>query len=139
VFFKQLSVSTVRNTTSYHYNNIKEVKLKIFWEVTSICTRLGQQKEAVIFSGNKNYNLNTRIYCGVDPCGRTVSGVGLCPPASWDCKFESRRKHEYLSVVSIVCCEVEVSETDRSLVQRGPIVGTNACVFECVMVNSNVL
>jgi hypothetical protein len=32
--------------------------------------------------------------------------------------------------VSVLCCEVEVSATERSLVQRGP----TDCVFVCVCV-----
>ena len=42
-------------------------------------------------------------------CGRSL---GL-----W---VESRRVHECLSVVSVVCCQIEVSATGRSLVQRSP-------------------
>ena len=38
----------------------------------------------------------------------------------WDCGFESRRGHGCLSVVSVVCCQVEVSATGWSLVQRSP-------------------
>ena len=34
--------------------------------------------------------------------------------------FESRRGHERLSVVSVVCCLVEVFASGRSLVQRSP-------------------
>jgi len=29
--------------------------------------------------------------------------------ARWDCGFESRRRHGCLSVLSAVCCQVEVS------------------------------
>jgi hypothetical protein len=36
------------------------------------------------------------------------------------CVFEFRRGHECLSVVSVVCSRVEVSATERSLVQRIP-------------------
>jgi hypothetical protein len=45
----------------------------------------------------------------VDPSGRAVSGVGLRPLFCWDCEFESCRAHGCLSVVSVVCCQVEVS------------------------------
>jgi len=38
--------------------------------------------------------------------------------ACWDCGFESCRGHGCLSVVSVVCFQVEVSATDWSLVQR---------------------
>jgi hypothetical protein len=48
------------------------------------------------------------------------SGVGLRPLAYWDCGFESRREHGCLSVVSVVCCQVEVSASGWSLVQRSP-------------------
>ena len=34
---------------------------------------------------------------------------GLRPLACWDCGFESRMGHGYLSLVSVVCCQVEVS------------------------------
>ena len=36
------------------------------------------------------------------------------------CGFESRRGHGCLSVVSVMCCQVEISATGRSLVQRSP-------------------
>jgi hypothetical protein len=45
---------------------------------------------------------------------------GLQPLVCWDCGFESRRVHGCLSLVSVVCCQVEVSATGRSLVQRSP-------------------
>jgi hypothetical protein len=32
----------------------------------------------------------------------------------------SRRKHGRLSIVSVVCCQVEVPSTGRSLIQRSP-------------------
>jgi len=54
------------------------------------------------------------------PNARAVKGVGLTPLACWDCGFESHRGRGCLSVVSVVCCQVEVSATDWSLVQRSP-------------------
>ena len=42
------------------------------------------------------------------------------PLACWDRGFESHRGHGYLPVVSVVCCQVEVSATSWSLVQRSP-------------------
>jgi hypothetical protein len=50
------------------------------------------------------------------------------PFACWDCGFESRRGHGYLSVVTVVCCQVEVSATGWSLVQRS---STECGVSEC--------
>jgi len=46
---------------------------------------------------------------GADPIGRDVQGVSLWPLACWDWGFESRREHESLSVVCVVCCQVEIS------------------------------
>jgi len=49
---------------------------------------------------------------------RSQQASGLWPLACWDLGFKSHRGHRYLSVVSIVCCQVEVSATSWSLVQR---------------------
>jgi hypothetical protein len=46
--------------------------------------------------------------------------VGLRPHNCWDSGFESRRGLGCLSVVNVVCCQVEVFATVRSLVQRSP-------------------
>ena len=57
------------------------------------------------------------------------SKVWVCGPSlCWDCGFESRRGHGYLSLVSVVCCHVEMSATGRSLVQRS---ATECGVSEC--------
>jgi len=53
---------------------------------------------------------------------------GVRPLSDWDCGFESRRERGCLSPVSVVCCQVEVSATSRSLVQRSP---TDCGVSEC--------
>lgn len=47
---------------------------------------------------------------------------------SWDCRFESRQMHGRLSFVSVVFCQVEVSEMAWSLVQRNP---TNCGLSDC--------
>ena len=52
--------------------------------------------------------------------------------ACWDCRFESRRGHEFLTLVSVVGCQVEVSAKGRSLVQRNP----TECVCMCVCVRA---
>jgi hypothetical protein len=44
-------------------------------------------------------------------CSRLLAG---------DCGFESHLGHGCLSLVSVVCCQVEVSATGWSLVQRSP-------------------
>jgi hypothetical protein len=68
------------------------------------------------------------FYAG--PSGRAVYGVGLRPPACCDRGFESYRGHGCLSVVCVVCCQVEVAATSLSLVQRSP---TNCGASFCVI------
>jgi hypothetical protein len=48
------------------------------------------------------------------------SRVGLWPLTFWDCGFEFRRKHGCLSLVYVGRCQVGVSTTGRSLIQRSP-------------------
>ena len=46
-------------------------------------------------------------------------------------RFEFHRGYGYLSLVCVKCCQVEVSVTGRSLVQRTPIdCGVSLCVIE---------
>ena len=54
----------------------------------------------------------------------------LRPLTCWDRGFESHRGHGYLAVVSVVCCQVEVSATSWSLVQRSP---TDCAASLCVI------
>jgi len=54
--------------------------------------------------------------------------MGLRPFAGWDCGFEFRRGRGCLSVVSVVCCQVEVSAMGRSLLESSP---TDRDVPEC--------
>jgi hypothetical protein len=53
--------------------------------------------------------------------GRSVYGVGLRPLNYWDSGFESRRGQGRLSLVSVICCHVEVHGPRLSLVQRSHI------------------
>jgi hypothetical protein len=62
------------------------------------------------------------------PSGHAVWGAGLRPLACWGCGFESRQVHGCLSVVSVVCVQVEVCVSSWSLVQRNP---TECSVSEC--------
>ena len=73
----------------------------------------------------------TRSNCGYKPVPvAALSGVGLRPLACWDCRFESHRRHGFLSVVSVMCCQVEVSATGWSLVQWSPTdCGASLCVI----------
>jgi len=59
-----------------------------------------------------------------------LSEIGPRPLASWDCGFESHRGHGRLSIVGVVCYQVEVSATSWSLVQRSPTdCGASLCVI----------
>jgi hypothetical protein len=58
-------------------------------------------------------NSNILIYYG-------VICVGLWPHACWDRGFESHWGHGCLSVWGVVCCQLEVSATSWSFVQRSP-------------------
>jgi len=62
------------------------------------------------------------------PSGRAVYGLDLLPFACWDCGFESHREHGCLSVICVLCCQVEVSAASWSLVPRSP---TDWCVVVC--------
>jgi hypothetical protein len=53
-----------------------------------------------------------------DPSARVVEGVGLPPLACWDCGFEYRRMHGCLYVLSVVCCQAEVSATGRGVILK---------------------
>ena len=54
--------------------------------------------------------------------------LALRPLACWVCDFESRGERGCLSVMSVVCCQIEVSESGQSLVQRSPTVcGVSEC------------
>jgi hypothetical protein len=75
---------------------------------------------------------NYSPYTQRQPSGCAVLGVGLPALACWDCGFESRRRHGCLSLVSVVCRQVEVSASGRSVVQRSP---TECRVSECDQVN----
>ena len=54
-------------------------------------------------------------------CGRLFTGIASSSPAG---------EHGSLSVVSVVCCQVEVSATGRSLVQRSRT-GCGVSVCDC--------
>jgi hypothetical protein len=71
---------------------------------------------------------NREFFISKNILGRFQWPRGLRPLACWDCGFESRLGHGCLSLVSVVCCQVEVSASGWSLVQRSP----NECgVSEC--------
>jgi len=45
-------------------------------------------------------------------------GWSQWPLACKECEFHSHQRHGYLSLVMVLCCQVEVSESGRSIVQR---------------------
>jgi hypothetical protein len=63
-----------------------------------------------------------------DTDGRAVYGMGLLSLAWWDCGFGSRKQHGCLSLVSVVCCQVEVSAVGWLLLRRS---FTECGVSEC--------
>ena len=54
--------------------------------------------------------------------------MGLWLLTCWECRFEPRLGCGCLSLVSVVCCQVEASVLGLSLVQRSP---TECGVSEC--------
>jgi len=59
-----------------------------------------------------------------------VGYPSLRPVACWDCGFEYRQEHGCVSLVRVVCCNVEVPATSRLLVQRSPTeFGALLCVI----------
>jgi hypothetical protein len=64
------------------------------------------------------YTQSTRR--GADRSGRAVQGAGPRLFACLDFGYESRRGHGCLSLVSAMCCRVEVSASSSSRVQRSP-------------------
>ena len=73
---------------------------------------------------------NTRINVMPSPMAWRSKARVCDRSLAWDCGFESRQWQERLSLVSVVCCQVEVSATGRSLVKGVP---TDCCVSLCVI------
>ena len=71
----------------------------------------------------------------VHPSGHTILDVGLRSLICWDGGFKISRGHGILSLVSVLCCQVEFSATSRSLVQRS---STDCGVSACDLENSTV-
>ena len=61
---------------------------------------------------------------------RRGSAAAFC----WDCGFESRQRHGSLSLMSVLCCQEQVSASGRSLIQRSPTErGVNKCDSDASM------
>ena len=81
-----------------------------------------------LYSNKPTTGLSVEIKGARHPRSQQVSGRR--PLTCWDLGFESHRGHGYLSVVSVVCCQVEVSATSWSPVQRNP---TDCAASLCVI------
>jgi hypothetical protein len=69
---------------------------------------------------NKSTDLNFKIFSNFNwqYCILTLTiHMSARPLTCYDCWFESRRRHWCLPILSVVCCQVEVSATGRSLIQ----------------------
>jgi len=69
---------------------------------------------------NERQNYHSIYPNRADAGDHKAQSVGLRPLACWDCGLELRQRHGFLSIVSVVCCQVEVSVSGWSLVQRSP-------------------
>jgi len=79
--------------------------------------------------------LQNFVWFLADSIGCAAKGVGLRPLSCWDCGFESYRGYRCLSVVGIVFCQVEISATGRSQVQRSCV---ECDVSECDLGTSTI-
>jgi hypothetical protein len=94
------------------------------WPVYEDVHKISVRNAAVYYKESLNVQLSV-----ADPSGRAIWGwMDLRPLGCSDCGFESRGGHGYLSLVSVVCCQLEVSASGWSLVQRSP---TECGVSEC--------
>ena len=101
------------------------------------CNSKFAQYEYNLANGHHTGTLDNvmKILCirqiGHVPSDRAVYGVGLRSLACWECGFESRLGHGCLSVVRVVCWQVDVSATGWSLIKRSPTeFGASECHFE---------
>jgi hypothetical protein len=63
----------------------------------------------------------------VDHGGRAIEGLGLRPLACWGYGFEYRWGHGILSLVSVLCYQVDVSATGPSFIQSPAECGVSEC------------
>ena len=69
------------------------------------------------------FNINRILYqlTAADSKVREVKRVGFLPFVCWECRFESHWVHGGLSLMNIVCCQVQVSASGWSPFQRSLI------------------
>ena len=108
--------------------------IRTFSNVESLRAIVWPKKKGTVFSKRWSRYTNYQSYCCVHHYEHQnsvlVLALHLRPLACWDRRFESHRGYGRLSVVSVVCCQVEVSATNWSLVQRSPTdCGASLCVI----------
>jgi hypothetical protein len=106
----------------------RQVKVKcILVQAMRLCTGCTAHRESRGIT-LPFHDHGTRRGWDLNPRSQQASGLWLL--ALWDLGFESQRGHGYLSVVIVVCCQVQVSATSWSLVQRSPTdCGASLCVI----------
>ena len=116
----------------WNYNNISETRLILNVATARLLDALRQFLPSVVIQW-KCVLINNLL--SVDICTKQIrthagpSVVGLRLLVCWNYGFQSRRGLGCSSAVSVVCCQVEVSATSWSLVQRSPIdCGASLCV-----------
>ena len=109
--------------------HVSEIGLSFYLCISLLINIMMFIRLIILYVPEDRYLLLTVNLLKAGPSGRAV-WVGLRPLACWDCGFESHWGHGCLSVVSVTCCQVEVSVTDWSLVQRSP---TDCGALLCVI------
>jgi len=102
--------------------------LKIFWSTMPL-SHLANLLQSFGYEIRIRTYIRTYVSYSISQWPR-----GLRPLSGWDCGFESHRGHGCLSAVSVVCCQVAVSATGRSLVQISPTECVCVCVCVCAWV-----
>jgi hypothetical protein len=114
-----------------------EFETEIWCGILTLCLRSSNQRLSIYIAYQKQWskkNIAWVIRISAGPSGRAVWGVGLWPLDCWDYGFEYRRGHGGLSLVDVLCCQVDVSATGRFLVQRSPTERERECECGCVCV-----
>jgi hypothetical protein len=80
------------------------------------------EKKAIVLLNTAKGSVN--ISSSIMTCRRSVasrSNCGVCGRSlGWDCGFEPRQWHRWLSLVNVVCCQVEVHASGWLLLQGSP-------------------
>jgi hypothetical protein len=125
IHFREIYFS--RNWRGRHSKCI--LPLHFSFQINQMFRAMIEARSATV-QNNITSQIQLNNYFKADPSGRAGYNVGLRAFACWDCGFESRRRHWCLSLVSVVCCQVEVSASGWSLDHRSPTdCGASLCVI----------